>query len=327
MTTNAGLKTIEWLFREQLQVDAEWSVKSSNGFTWWADRHAQTIEIVGSETDESGETAFLISARTEMLRNLELTDRAATAINGLLMGYASMAGPVYDEKTETLSLCSLMRVHESIREWMNPLISMASVLQIAEARIMAPELAKFLGAQSAESGHPVNGERPLPDELAEIVTNLVAPVGKQPPKWAQKEFGSAVKDHMQRPPCLLATNGPLGFTAEFPCVKGTSLFRGTCREPHPRYGNGLLLIQSFRAGNLSEEEAIRLALSLNASELTKNPTGYGFGSFCHNDGCIHFTSFLPNAAHRPGLLPSFYYAGASRALAMANRLENATQKS
>jgi hypothetical protein len=192
---------------------------------------------------------------------------------------------------------------------------------------MAPELAKFLGADSAESGHPVNGERPFPDELAEIVTNLVAPVGKQPPKWSQKEFTSAVRDHMDRPPCLLATKGALGFTAELPCVNGTSLFRGTCREPHPRYGNGLLLIQSFRTHNLSEEEAIWLAFSLNASELTKSPTGYGFGSYCHNDGCIHFTSFLPNAAHRPGLLPSFYYAGAGRALAMANQLKNADQKS
>jgi hypothetical protein len=267
----------------------------------------------------------LISTRTEMLRNLELTDRAAAAINGLLMGYASMAGPVYDEETRILSLCSLVRVHESIREWMSPLISMASVLQIAETRIMAPELAKFLGAESAESGHPANGERPFPDELAEIVTNLVAPVGKQPPKWSQKEFGSAVKDHMQSPPCLLATNGGLGFTAEFPCLNGTSLFRGTCREPHPRYGNGLLLIQSFRAGSLSDEEAIRFALSLNASELTKNPTGYGLGSFCHNDGCIHFTSFLPNAVHRAGLLPSFYYAGASRALSISTTLENAGQ--
>src|ERR1700726_2670192 len=98
MTTNAGLKTVEWLFREQLRVDAEWSVKFSNGFTWWADRHAQTVEIVGSETDESGETAYLIATRTEMLRNFELTDRASTAINSLLMCFASMAGPVYDEK-------------------------------------------------------------------------------------------------------------------------------------------------------------------------------------------------------------------------------------
>jgi hypothetical protein len=90
-----------------------------------------------------------------------------------------------------------------------------------------------------------------------------------------KEFGSAVKEHMQRPPCLLATKGSLGFTAEFPCDEGTSLFRGTCREPHPRCGNGLLLIQSFRAGNFSEEEGIRFALSLNASELTKIRPGMG----------------------------------------------------
>jgi hypothetical protein len=170
---NAGLKTIEWLFREQLRVDAEWSVKFSNGFTWWADHHAQTIEIVDSET---GETAYLIGTRTDLLRNFSLTNPALAPINSLLMCCASMAGPVYDEKAETLSLCSLVRVHEPIRDWMSPLISMAALLQIAEARIMAPELAKLLGAQSGESGHPVNGERPLPDELAEIVTTLIAPL-------------------------------------------------------------------------------------------------------------------------------------------------------
>jgi hypothetical protein len=320
---NVGLKTIEWLFREQLRVDAEWSVKFSNGFTWWADRHAQTVEIVGSETDESGETAYLIAARTEMLRNFELSDRASTAINSLLMCCASMAGPIYDEKAGKLSLCSLVRVHESIRDWMNPLISMAALLQIAEARIIAPELAKFLGAESAESGHPVNGERPLPDEMADIVTNLIAPVGKLPSKWTQKEYERAVKDHMKGPFCLLATKGEFGFTAEFPCGESSSLFRATGREPHPRYGNGLLLIQSFRTGDLSEEKAIRFALSLNTSELTKSPTGYGFGSFCHNAGCIHFTTFLPNAVYRPGLLPSLYYAAASRTQAMSRMLEKA----
>jgi hypothetical protein len=53
----------------------------------------------------------------------------------------------------------------------------------------------------------------------------------------------------------------------------------------------------------------------------KSPTGYGFGSYCHDAGCIHFTTFLPNAVYRPGLLPSFYYAAASRALAMSQMLE------
>ena len=163
----------------------------------------------------------------------------------------------------------------------------------------------------------------MPDELAEIVTNSIAPEGKLPSKWSQIEYERAVEDHMKPPFCLLATKGDLGFTAEFPCGKSSSLFRASGREPHPRYGNGLLLIQSFRTGELSEEKAIRFALSLNTSELTQNPTGYGFGSYCHNDGCIHFTTFLPNAVHRPGLLPSSYYAAASRALAMSKILEKA----
>ena len=94
-------------------------------------------------------------------------------------------------------------------------------------------------------------------------------------------------------------------------------------DPHPRYGNGLLLIQSFRTSDLSDEEAVRLALSLNSAELTKNPAGYGFGSYCYREGCIHFTSFLPNAVYRQGLLPSFYYAAASRAWHMSKLLKNA----
>jgi hypothetical protein len=148
-----------------------------------------------------------------------------------------------------------------------------------------------------------------------------------------EEFEQVVNDHMQRPPCLLATNGGLGFVAEFPLgnapnnhpIHGreSSLFRGSGCDPHFRYGNGLFLIQSFRAGDLSGEEGVRLALSLNTAELTKNPSGYGFGSYCYKEGCIHFTSFLPNAVYRQGLLPNFYYAGASRAGHMSKLLKNA----
>jgi hypothetical protein len=58
MRMNAGEKTIDWLFREQLRVDPQWSIKLPAGFTWWADCHAQTIEIVGSESSEDGETAY-----------------------------------------------------------------------------------------------------------------------------------------------------------------------------------------------------------------------------------------------------------------------------
>jgi hypothetical protein len=155
---NAGEETIDWLLREQLRVDPEWSIELSAGFTWWADRHTQTIQIVGSETNEDGETAYLISIRTELLRKLQLTEQGAAAINALLMCLASMARPVFDERTGTLSLCSLVRVHKSILEWMSALISVASVLQIAEARILAAELAKVFGAAIA-NGWKKNSSR------------------------------------------------------------------------------------------------------------------------------------------------------------------------
>jgi hypothetical protein len=46
----------------------------------------------------NGETAYLISTRTEFLRDLEMTGRALAGINALLMCHASMAGPVFDER-------------------------------------------------------------------------------------------------------------------------------------------------------------------------------------------------------------------------------------
>jgi hypothetical protein len=64
-----GEKTLNWLYEEQLRVDPEWSVRFFGGFTWWADQHAQTVEIVASEKDEDGATADLISV--SMLRPVQ----------------------------------------------------------------------------------------------------------------------------------------------------------------------------------------------------------------------------------------------------------------
>lgn len=40
---NTGQQAVEWLCKNQLQVDAKWSVRDKTCFTWWADRQAQTI--------------------------------------------------------------------------------------------------------------------------------------------------------------------------------------------------------------------------------------------------------------------------------------------
>jgi hypothetical protein len=316
---NTGEKTIEWLYRDQLKVDGKWSVKSTKGFTWWADKNAQRVEIKGKEIRD-GDEAYLISVQTDFLSNVAPAEKTFAALNAFLMPFASMAGPVYDEEAQTVKLCSFVLVHEGIREWMAAMISMACVLQIAEVRIVQTELGEILGAETAESGHPQNGLRPMPDELAEAAANLIAPVGREPCKWTESEFETVVERYMQRPPSLGATGGGLGFTVEFPYGNSTSLFQGMGDQPHPRYGNGLFLLQSFPVVSMSDEDGIRLALSLNATELTEKPFGYGFGSYCFRDSMINFTSFLPNALYRPGLLPSIYFGSGARARQMSIRL-------
>jgi hypothetical protein len=59
-------------------------------------------------------TGYFVSVRTELLRSLHLGDTQLKALNALLMAFASMAGPVFDQEAKTLSLCSLVRVYEDI---------------------------------------------------------------------------------------------------------------------------------------------------------------------------------------------------------------------
>ena len=106
---NTGNECVEWLYSEQLKVDDEWAIRTPNGFKWWADKNAQAVEVVGEETSPNGEIGYLISVRTEFLRDLDMTDRHVAVINGSLMSFAAMAGPVHDAKTRTMSLCSLVR--------------------------------------------------------------------------------------------------------------------------------------------------------------------------------------------------------------------------
>jgi hypothetical protein len=318
---NVGNQTIEWLYSEQLKVDQKWSERTPGGFTWWADQNAQTIEVIGEEQGPDGETGYLISVRTDFLRCVDLNGKSLSVINTLLLPFASMTGPVYDAATRTLSLCSLVRVYEAIAAWMNPIISVAAVLQVGEARIMGAETAELLGAEQALSGHPRRGMRADPDEMAGMIATLIGPLGKQPSRWQGSEFQLTVDQHMQKPPSLMANASERGFTVEFPYGDHSSLCQVASDQPHPRYGNGLFLLQSFPIVGLSQMEGISLALSLNAAELRHKPWGYGFGSYAYRDGTIHFTSFFPNVIYRTGLLPNLYFSTAQRARAMAVRLE------
>ena len=103
------------------------------------------------------------------------------------------------------------------------------------------------------------------------------------------------------------------FPVEFEFEEHSSLCQMMTNQPHPIYGNGLLLLQSFPIVCDSDVDGARLALSMNAAELTEKPLGYGFGSYAYRQSTLHFTTFFPNALHRNGLLANLYFSCAQRA--------------
>ena len=153
-----GERVIEWLYSDQLNVDAEWSVRTDRGFTWWSHEQAQTIWIAGEETGPDGEIGYLIAVRTEVLRGIPPSTKVKAEINDLA-GLATMSGPVYDEEAGTLQLCSLVRVHPTIAHWIQKLISISAIIQLIEAESLADQLVERLWHDGPLSKRNHEGQR------------------------------------------------------------------------------------------------------------------------------------------------------------------------
>jgi hypothetical protein len=313
---NVGEQTIDWLYREQLQVDDQWSIRTPVGFTWWAERNAQTIEILGEETGPDGRLGYLIGVRTDLVCDVELSEGALSELNEGPMRFAALAAPVYDRETRTMSLCSLARIHVENAEWVRVVLGSAAVLQIAEARLLGPALAETLGGLPAFSEHPQQGLRTTPDELTYAV-NVFVEEGKAPSEWPEQDFTAAVNQFMTQPPSIGASSDGQGLGVEFPFGDGSSLCQVMGTQAHPLYGNGLFVLQRFPFRADSPAQGAELALILNAAEFTGSATGFGFGSYVYDNDTLCFTAFFPNVLHRQVALPFLYFACAARALAMS----------
>lgn len=310
---DAGQTTVEWLYTHALHVTPEWSKRTERGFTWWADKNAQAIEIMGVVNYTDGHVEYLIAAQTNFLRRVELTDEVLQTLNFSMFDYTSMAGLVYEEEVGHLRYCSLVKVREETHPWLDRLIGFSAALQIAESRVLAAQLGEVIGAQPNVVGPLERGTRPEPDPVAEIIHDLIIPAGRRPCLWPKEEFAAIVVKYGELYPSLHVRPGGNGFITWFPYGDRTSYCEVTGTHQHPWYGNGLAFLQSFEVKGLSDVAGSRLALALNARELSVEPSGYGFGSYSYRLGMVLFTTFIPNAAYQPGFLPNLFVSAVWRA--------------
>jgi hypothetical protein len=306
-----GLETVEFL-RERLQVDDEWAEPIERGFRWWAGPLAQSI-WAEPLFDDGGVLMSRVHIQTDFLRGFrgQATEQEAGLL--ALMKHATLSGPVRRAGDPTrLALASCVWVNDANMRWVRQLAAWAATIQGAEAFLMAPHIAPVLKARVDETDHPDSGPRDDPDEMLDIIEELVRPMGQEPSAFAGEEMLSVLEEH-QRPPCVLAHGTDEGLSAEFPFRGGTSLLELLADEENPRVGSGLLAHLTLPDGDNSPDGALEMNERELRSALSSAPRSHFLGSWAPVEGGLTFCSFVPNAVHRPGLLLNLALSLRSRA--------------
>lgn len=317
---NTGELAIERLFTEFLQCDPEWSARKEKSFTWWPAQQAQTVGIVKEAPGPGGETGYVISIRTDFLQNVKNDDKKTEEYLAGLMRQLVMAAPFWFKERQEIYLLTKMTVHGDNLEWAVRLLSQAALYQAHQVQTQTGTAAKIIGATAKTSGPKPGPIRPDICSLIKLPETFFQEEGQGPSRWKEDEFEETAKKYMQGFPCLEANSGGLGVTGEFIHGEMSSLLRMVADQPHPRYGNGLLVTHTFPTGSYTEKEFFELANNLNTIEIVEGPWGYVFGSFYAENSTLQHRTFIPNSAYQKGLLPNFYFGSAMRAKEVCKKI-------
>ncbi len=204
---------------------------------------------------------------------------------------------------------------------------MAAALQIYEAQKFGDAFGGF-GMTNAVSRHPLQGVRKIRDELAVLLPDMIRKEGEEPSRWKSGDFTRTTDYSRGFPLTRIATPHDRELTVEFSFGAGTSLCSMVSSEPHPFYGEGMLITHYFPVSGKEDEKEkwIRRSLSLNEPYVSARPVGYGFGSFLFREGMLVHVSFFPNTTYAPGILNNFFLSSISRGDAMNELFARKTAK-
>ncbi|AEF34617.1 conserved hypothetical protein [Mycolicibacter sinensis] len=305
--TDIGLQLVDSLFK-QLMVDDEWAVRRERGFTWWAYRLAQHVEIGPPVWSED---RYICSVRiwTDVVRDVDPATEPASVL-GVVNAQATVNALVWDDATATITECCTAVIHEEIFAWMSKVLSTAAVLQNAAAHSRAHALAAACGGVPAASNHPSSGERPEMDDLLNF-PNVIAHEGRQP-SW----FAGPGMEQMNRFFTDLGVAGSAdstGLTCEIPFTGRTpaavitaasqlqtALLQIFTDAPHPEFGNGALVVMKLPL-SIEPGQVALVANEMNHVEAHGTSGTALFGAWCPDPASkttLAFCSFVPNTLAR-----------------------------
>lgn len=305
---DAGQALVAHLYRE-MRIDDEWAVKEDRRFTWWSGPLAQTIWAEEPFEDLDVEICR-VHARTHVLMNVPDTEKTRALI-AATSSFSTMSGPLLLE--DKLYSAASVVVHDGTLEMWNHIFTIASLVQVASAQIEADLMAKMTESSVARTPHPDSGFREELDDMLNIISDVIAPLGQETSKFVGEDFETA-EQAVGPQISVLTTAGPDGLTSEFPFGTATSMFRMQTDQPNPRMGNGLLSVLTLPT-RFAESEIPTTIVDLNRRYFTEFNKSQCVGSWCQHPslkGSISFVSFLPNVCALPGLATTLLMYAASQ---------------
>lgn len=302
--TDVGLRLLDCLY-EQMMIDDEWAVRRERGFTWWAYRLAQHVEVGPPVWSED---RYICSVRiwTELVRNVDPAADPASVLAALNPS-ATLSALVWDPADATVNECLTATVHDEIFGWLSKVLATAAVLQNTSAHSRAHAMAEVTGGVAAASDHPSGRHRPDMDDLLNLPERVIAPEGTKPSQFVGSHFQRAEAFLHQMRFVGTVDSGRLScevpFSGSTPAMfiepggtLQTSFVDMFTDTTHPEAGNGLLCLMKIPYKADPERIAVD-ANRLNLWESTGEPATFLLGAWCPDqlsETTLAFCAFVPN---------------------------------
>ena len=282
----------------RMQIEAEWAVQERTSFTWWAHTLAQRVWVM-EPREFQGVHLTTLHIETDLLSGVPM-DATTWARLASINQFATLSAYVANQDAGTI------RLHASVSltsdNWLlaRSIALHAMALQMADAFVEASELAQAFGGTVAATPHPERGLRERPDEMVGIL-EIYQQRGEGVSPFDEDEIAELV--HLEPRPWTMAANEPRRLLADMEFAENLpARLELDAAEQHPSLGSGL---QMRLLLPVEPDEAI--AQKLNANECIE-PDAHQLGAWCVDpERGLMFTSFIPAAAHSPGLSRALVY--------------------
>ncbi len=313
MEADAGLLALDSVF-ELMQIDREWSTRSSRTFTWWAGELAQVVTAREVERSFDHDVSR-VDIRTDLSQSRNSTEKTAELAVILNANSMSTSCVVQNEDDPSLmQLAASLTVHNGVLPWRKQLIAFVAATQACEAHSLAGGLEGQIGLPAARSSHPVSGPRTTPDDMLNTISMLVLPKGARPNLFVGEQM-KATLGYAVVPPCVLVNGDETGIAAEYPFGEATTLVQLTTSggEPHP-LGNGLRVVSRYPVGP-SQGVSPLSCMDIQLRELHRGADGLlCLGAWTQDaDGYLYHSLFVPNAIRSSVEIADFFLAEIHRA--------------